>query len=287
MNFDKLRVPEKTTVRLADYPTVAEDSKLDKNSAQALLEEGTAKLADLQAKLHAQNTYALLLILQGIDASGKDGTIKHVMSGVNPAGCQVKSFKVPSHEELDHDYLWRYVRALPERGNIGIFNRSYYEEMLVVRVHPELLARQQIPGKKSEKFWERRFQEVNHFEQYLENNGIEVLKFFLHISKEEQKKRFLSRLDSPDKNWKFSENDVNERAWWDDYRAAFEDMLSHTSTDAAPWHVIPADQKWFARLAVSQLIVDKLESLKVDYPKLDAEQQKALARAKKMLQDEK
>jgi polyphosphate kinase 2 (PPK2 family) len=159
--------------------------------------------------------------------------------------------------------------------------------MLVVRVHPELLARQQIPGKKSEKFWERRFQEVNHFEQYLENNGIEVLKFFLHISKEEQKKRFLSRLDSPDKNWKFSENDVNERAWWDDYRAAFEDMLSHTSTDAAPWHVIPADQKWFARLAVSQLIVDKLESLKVDYPKLDAEQQKALARAKKMLQDEK
>jgi PPK2 family polyphosphate:nucleotide phosphotransferase len=286
MDFDRFRVSEKTAVRLADYSTEAADTTLTKDGAQQLLREGTAKLADLQAKLHAQNTYALLVILQGIDAAGKDGIIKHVMSGVNPAGCQVKSFKVPSTEELDHDYLWRYVRALPERGNIGIFNRSYYEEVLVVRVHPELLARQQIPGKKREKFWTERFDELNHFEAYLENNGIEVLKFFLHVSKEEQRKRFLARLDSPDKNWKFSENDVRERAWWDDYQAAFEDMLGHTSTAAAPWHVIPADQKWFARLAVSQIILDKLVSLKLDFPKLDEEQKKALARAKKLLQDE-
>ena len=287
MNVDKLRVPEKKTVRLAEWSTVAMDTDLTKDNAQALLQEGTEKLADLQARLHAQNTYGLLVILQGIDASGKDGTIKHVMSGVNPSGCQVKSFKIPSVEELDHDYLWRYGRALPERGNIGIFNRSYYEEVLVVRVHPELLARQQIPGKKREKFWEARYDEINRFEGYLEHNGIEVLKFFLHISKGEQKKRFLSRLTSPDKNWKFSEGDVKERTYWDQYTAAFEDMLSHTSTAAVPWYVIPADQKWYSRLAVSQIIVDKLVSLKLDYPKLDDEAKQALERAKKLLENEK
>ncbi len=286
MDISSLRVRAGAKVRLAEYSTTPPESAVDKSDAKDLLAQGVERLADMQAKLHAQNTYALLIILQGIDASGKDGTIKHVMSGVNPAGCQVKSFKVPSEEELDHDYLWRYVRGLPERGNIGIFNRSHYEEVLVVRVHPELLARQRIPGKQREKFWLDRFEEINHFERYLENNGTEVLKFFLHISKDEQKARFMERLESPDKNWKFSESDVRERAFWDKYTEAFEDMLSHTSTQCAPWYVIPADKKWYSRLAVANIIVEKLDSLNLAFPTLGKKEMEALERAKTLLKDE-
>lgn len=287
MNHEPFLVTEGRKVKLADFPTEPQDPELSKSEGKEQLAAGTAKLAELQAKLHAQNTYALLIVLQGIDAAGKDGTIKHVMAGVNPAGCQVTSFKVPSEEELDHDYMWRYGRGLPARGNIGIFNRSHYEEVLVVRVHPELLVRQRIPGKQREKFWLDRFEEINSFEHYLENNGIEILKFFLHLSKEEQKKRFMDRLDSPDKNWKFSEGDVKERAYWDKYTEAFEDMLTHTSTKAAPWYVVPADKKWFTRLTVSNIIVEKLESLKLEYPLLSGEQLQALRRAKKLLENEK
>jgi PPK2 family polyphosphate:nucleotide phosphotransferase len=286
MNFEKLLVPPGKSIKLKEYPTT-NGSNLTKDSAAAQLESDVKSLADLQTRLAAQNTYALLVILQGIDAAGKDGTIKHVMSGLNPAGCQVKSFKVPSEEELDHDYLWRYAKALPERGNIGIFNRSYYEEVLVVRVHPELLQRQRIPGKKSDKFWASRYEEINEFERYLARNGIEVLKFFLHLSKEEQKRRFLDRLDSPEKHWKFSAADVKERSFWDDYARAFEDMLSHTSTEVAPWHVIPADQKWFARLAVANFVVGKLDTLKLKFPTLDAAGKQALADARKSLEAEK
>jgi len=286
MNFDKLLAPPGKSIKLKDYPT-ANGTDLTKAEAAEKLESDVKSLADLQTRLAAQNTYALLVILQGIDAAGKDGTIKHVMSGLNPAGCQVTSFKVPSEEELDHDYLWRYAKAIPPRGNIGIFNRSYYEEVLVVRVHPALLERQHIPGKKSDKFWASRYEEINEFEQYLVRNGIEVMKFFLHLSKEEQKKRFLDRLDSPEKHWKFSAADVKERAYWDDYAQAFEDMLSHTSTEVAPWHVIPADQKWFARLAVANFIVRKLESLKLKFPTLDAAGKQALAESRKSLEAEK
>ncbi len=287
MNHKQFLVTEGQEVKLAEFSTEPPDPELSKSEGKEQLAASVATLADLQAKLHAQNTYALLIVLQGIDAAGKDGTIKHVMSGVNPAGCQVTSFKVPSEEELDHDYLWRYGRGLPSRGNIGIFNRSHYEEVLVVRVHLELLVRQRIPGKQREKFWLDRFEEINGFEHYLENNGIEILKFFLHLSKEEQKERFMDRLDSPDKNWKFSEGDVKERAYWGKYTEAFEDMLTHTSTKAAPWYVVPADKKWFARLTVSNIIVEKLESLKLEYPTLSGEQLQALQRAKKLLENEK
>ncbi len=287
MNHQQFRVPEGKKIRLADYSTGPPGSEISKDEGRNRLAAGVARLAELQDKLHAQNTYALLIVLQGIDASGKDGTIKHVMSGVNPSGCQVTSFKVPSEEELDHDYLWRYGRGLPARGNIGIFNRSHYEEVLVVRVHPELLHRQRIPGKRRKEFWFDRFEEINAFERYLVHNGVEVLKFFLHLSKDEQKRRFLDRLDSPDKNWKFSEGDVKERAYWDKYAEAFEDMLVHTSTKAAPWYVVPADKKWYARLTVASVIVEKLESLGLAYPTLTAEDMQALDRARKLLENEK
>lgn len=291
---ESIRVPAGKKVRLKDYETDVSRTKLVKelgrDAVKELAAEGLAKnlteLAQAQELLYADNRYAVLMVLQAMDAAGKDGTIKHVMSGLNPAGCQVKSFKVPSEEELDHDYLWRYAKAIPERGNIGIFNRSYYEEVLVVRVHPELLQRQRIPGKKSDKFWASRYEEINEFERYLVRNGIEVMKFFLHLSKEEQKRRFLDRLDSPEKHWKFSASDVKERAYWDDYARAFEDMLSHTSTEVAPWHVIPADQKWFARLAVANFIVRKLDSLKLKFPTLDAAGKQALAEARMSLEAE-
>lgn len=288
MNFKRFRVPPDTAVKLKDYPTDETEPFADKSEAQEKLATDVAKLADLQSKLYAQNTYALLIVLQGIDAAGKDSTIKHVMSGVNPAGCQVTSFKVPSAEELDHDYLWRYAKALPRRGDIGIFNRSYYEEVLVVRVHPELLGRQHIQSsKKQGKLWPTRFEQINHFEHYLEDNDYEIVKFFLHLSKAEQNKRFLSRLDSPDKNWKFSESDVKERAFWDDYQIAYEDMLSHTSSTYAPWYVIPADRKWFTRCAVADIVVSKLESMHLAYPTLDSSQRESLERARKLLENEK
>lgn len=288
MNWKRFRVPPGQKVKLRDYPTNATEPFKDKSQAREKLAADVAKLSDLQSRLYAQNVYALLIVLQGIDAAGKDGTIKHVMSGVNPAGCQVTSFKVPSEEELDHDYLWRYVKALPRRGDIGIFNRSHYEEVLVVRVHPELLVREHIhASKKGGGLWAKRYREINDFEHYLDENNIEVLKFFLHLSKDEQKKRFMERLDSPAKNWKFSESDVREREYWDAYQQAFEEMLSNTSTQAAPWYVVPADRKWFTRVVISDVIVSKLESLKLTYPQLNDDQRAALVRARKILENEK
>lgn len=275
-----------TNVNLQDF-NPGFTGNFDKDEAKALLRQGVQDLARYQDVLYAQNTYALLLIFQAMDAAGKDSTIKHVMSGINPQGCQVFSFKQPSSEELDHDYLWRSFKALPERGNIGIFNRSYYEEVLVVRVHPELLAQQQIPKRvKSDRIWQQRFEDINNFEKYLTNNGIVVMKFFLNVSKEEQKKRFLKRINRPDKNWKFSLADVRERAYWDDYRAAYEDVFTYTSTDWAPWHVIPADHKWFTRLVVANLISHKLQSLNLAYPELEENHLERLREAKVMLESE-
>jgi PPK2 family polyphosphate:nucleotide phosphotransferase len=222
-----------------------------------------------------------------MDAAGKDSTIKHVMSGVNPQGCQVFSFKQPSAEELDHDYLWRSMKALPERGRVGIFNRSYYEETLVVRVHPELLKKQQLPQiPEDNRIWQQRFEEINNFEKYLVNNGIIILKFFLNVSKSEQKKRFLARIETPEKNWKFSASDVVERAFWDDYMQAYEDVFNHTSTESAPWYIIPADRKWFTRLVVADIICSKLKELNLKYPTVTEEHQQQLLKAKQLLENE-
>lgn len=286
--YRKMTVDPGSKISLEDDfdPRYKPDS-LNKDEAQTLLEDRNRELAELQAMLYAQNTYALLIIFQALDAAGKDGTIKHVMSGVNPQGCQVYSFKAPSSEELDHDYLWRAFKALPERGRIGIFNRSYYEEVLVVRVHPEILAGQQLPPEAKRDAWKRRFEEINNFEKYLVANGVMVLKFFLNVSKEEQKKRFLERIDEPDKNWKFSVTDVKERGYWDAYMKAYEDAFNHTSTDWAPWHVIPADRKWFTWLAVSELILRKLKELDLEYPSATEDHRRELLRAKEMLDDEK
>jgi PPK2 family polyphosphate:nucleotide phosphotransferase len=260
---------------------------LSRQDAQEQLETGIQRLSRQQDKLYAQNTYALLINLQALDAAGKDSTIKHVMSGVNPQGVRVKSFKVPSVEELDHDYLWRNFLELPNRGNIGIFNRSYYEEVLVVRVHPEFLDRQQLPPQlKGPDIWKRRFEEINNFEKYLTDNGIVVLKFFLNISKEEQKKRFLDRIEEPDKNWKFSATDILERRHWDAYMDAYEEMFNHTSTPWAPWYIIPADHKWFTRLAVVSVINATLDGLGLAYPEIGPEEKAALLKAKEEMEQE-
>jgi len=259
----------------------------DKAPALEHVAANVARLSDLQEKLYAQDTYAVLVIFQAMDAAGKDGAIRHVMSGVNPQGCHVTNFKAPSVEELDHDYLWRGAKALPARGMIGIFNRSYYEEVLVVRVHPEFLAKQRLPaGVADGDIWEHRFQEINHFEQYLVRNGIAVLKFFLNVSKKEQKKRFLARIEEPEKNWKFSVADYQERAFWDDYQDAFEQMLNHTSTEVAPWFVIPADHKWFARLAVSEAICTTLEGLDLKFPEVSPRRRKELQEIRQALENE-
>lgn len=259
-----------------------------KKSAEKDLAGGVEELAQMQDMLYAYDKYSVLLIFQAMDAAGKDGTIKHVMSGVNPQGCQVTSFKVPSAEELDHDYLWRCVKQLPERGRIGIFNRSYYEEVLVTKVHPEFLQYQRLPKlaakpEKDEKFWKQRYEDINNFEQYLTNNGTVILKFFLHVSPEEQKNRLLERIEDPSKNWKFSIKDVYERDRWADYMKAYEETIQHTSTKNAPWYVIPADKKWFMRAAVCDIIVDKMKSLKLNYPKITAEQKADLVKAKELL----
>ncbi len=259
----------------------------EKADARKKLKAGIEELANYQDILYAQNTYALLIIFQAMDAAGKDSTIKHVMSGINPQGCQVFSFKAPSHEELDHDYLWRAMKSLPERGRIGIFNRSYYEELLVVRVHPELLQKQQLPYiPHGNKIWQQRFEEVNNFEKYLVDNGIIVLKFFLNVSKEEQKNRFLNRIESPEKHWKFSASDVQERRFWDDYMIAYEKVFNHTSTEYAPWYIIPADRKWFTRLVVSDIICSKLRELDLHYPHLTPETKQQLLAAKEILLNE-
>ena len=255
-----------------------------KKQAQELLERGIVDLAVMQEKLYAQDRWGVLLIFQAMDAAGKDGTIKHVMSGINPQGCQVFSFKAPSPEDLDHDFLWRTTKCLPERGRIGIFNRSYYEEALVVRVHPELLARQRLPGRLvDDDIWERRFQDIAAFERYLARNGYLILKFFLHVSKDEQKQRFLDRIERPEKNWKFSVADAKERQHWDRYMEAYEDMIRHTAAEHAPWFVVPADHKWFTRLAVAAAIHDALGRLDLAFPKVDAAKKRELAAARATL----
>jgi len=273
--------------RLKDFDPAETLGLKSKEHVEKVLEDGIFRLAELQEKLYAQDHWAILLILQAMDAAGKDSTIKHVMSGVNPQGCQVNSFKAPSTEELDHDFLWRTSRVLPERGKIGIFNRSYYEEVLAVRVHPELLARQKIPPQLvSKKIWEKRFEDINAFEHYLSRNGIVVLKFFLNLSRKEQKKRFLERLDDPRKNWKFSVDDVREREHWGEYMRAYEDMIRHTSTKHAPWYVVPADHKWFTRAVVAEATIEAMENLDLSFAKVDAKKRKALKDAQAALENE-
>lgn len=281
-------VPPGQKISLArDYDPGYKADFIKKEDAAEKLREGVELLAKYQDMLYAQNRHALLLVFQAMDAAGKDGTIKHVMSGINPQGCDVYSFKAPSSEELDHDYLWRCGKRLPERGRIGIFNRSYYEETLVVRVHPELLAAQQLPeGLDGKDIWKRRFEEINHFERYLVDNGIVVLKFFLNVSKAEQKKRFLKRIDRPEKNWKFSAADVKERAHWDAYMEAYEDVFNHTSTKWAPWYIIPADRKWFTRLAVAAIIYQTLNDLNLSYPTVSEEHQQELSKVREILESE-
>ena len=256
----------------------------DKSRAKEALAMGVTALAELQDKLYAQDKWAVLLVFQAMDAAGKDGAIKHVMSGVNPQGCQVNSFKSPSAEDLDHDYLWRCMKNLPNRGHIGIFNRSYYEEVLVVRVHPEFLAKEKLPPKLvSKRIWEERFEDIRNFEQYLARNGVVVRKFFLHVSKREQKRRFIERIDDPLKNWKFSSNDANERDYWDDYMKAYGEMIQETATKEAPWYVVPADNKWFTRLVVAGAVIETLDSLDLAYPNVDEGKLKELVAAKKKL----
>ena len=260
----------------------------DKDRARQVLAEGVDLLAQLQDRLYAQDRWAVLLIFQAMDAAGKDGTIKHVMSGVNPQGCQVTSFKQPSTEELDHDWMWRSWKALPERGRIGIFNRSYYEEVLVVRVHESILATQKLPKPALTKgIFRERLRDIAHFEDYLTRNGTTVLKFFLHVSRKEQKKRFIERLDEPDKNWKFAIGDVKERAYWNDYMAAYEDAIRATATRDAPWFVVPADNKWFTRLVVVAAVVEAMEKMKLAYPTVTDAQKADLARARELLLTEK
>jgi PPK2 family polyphosphate:nucleotide phosphotransferase len=256
----------------------------DKARAKEALENGVCALAELQDKLYAQDKWAVLLIFQAMDAAGKDGAIKHVMSGVNPQGCQVHSFKSPSAEELDHDYLWRSMKSLPNRGEIGIFNRSYYEETLVVRVHPEFLAGQKIPPSLvTKRIWDERFQDICSFERYLSRNGIVVVKFFLNVSKGEQKRRFLDRADLPEKNWKFSSADMKERGFWDEYQKAYEDMIRNTATKESPWYVVPADNKWFTRVVVAAAVIHTLAELNLAYPHVDKAKLKEIAEAKKAL----
>lgn len=255
----------------------------DKPEAKKALAYGVEMLAELQDKLYAHDRWAVLLIFQAMDAAGKDGAIKHVLSGVNPQGCEVTSFKAPSGEELDHDYLWRCAKRIPERGRIGVFNRSYYEETLVVRVHPEYLEAQKLPPNPTDDFWQQRFQDISNFERYLTNNGVVILKFFLHVSKEEQKERFLARIDEPAKNWKFSMKDVKEREHWDEYMHAYEETVRHTATEYAPWYVVPADKKWFTRVVVASAIVQRLSALDLSYPQLSKDELKNLKAAKQAL----
>jgi PPK2 family polyphosphate:nucleotide phosphotransferase len=281
---DQLVVPPGRKVRLKRHDPAWTGSFKDESQAKVLLGRSTQQLARQQDILYADDTRAVLLVFQAMDAAGKDGTIRHVMSGVNPQGCQVFSFKAPSAEERDHTYLWRSMKAVPERGRIGIHNRSHYEEVLILRVHKELLDARQLPDPlKSKGIWKRRFREINDFERHLSDNGTLILKFFLHVSKEEQRRRFLTRIDEEDKNWKFSVGDVQERARWDDYMDAYEDMLSHTSTASAPWFIVPADHKWFTRLAVSSIIAESLKGLGLRYPEVTAEKKAELQEVRRLL----
>jgi PPK2 family polyphosphate:nucleotide phosphotransferase len=286
-SFSKpFRVTDGKKFRLKDHdPAETLDfTGKDKPRAKEALAAGVQALSELQDKLYAQDQWAVLLIFQAMDAAGKDGVIKHVMSGVNPQGCEVHSFKAPTSEELDHDYLWRCSKRVPERGRIGIFNRSYYEEVLIVRVHPQILKKQKVPRELlTKRVWDERHEDIKSFERYLGRNGVLVRKFFLNVSKEEQKKRFLERIDNPEKNWKFSTTDSHERKFWNDYQRAYEDMIRATATEEAPWYVVPADHKWFSRLVVAAAVIDALASLDLAYPKVDAAQLKELAAAKQEL----
>ncbi len=287
MSLDALSVEPGTKVSLKDYDTGFTGKFKGKEDAAGKLAKDLLKLEELQGILYAQNQYAVLLVIQALDAAGKDSLIKHVMSGVNPQGVSVVSFKAPSTSELDHDFLWRHAVALPQRGMIGIFNRSYYEEVLVVRVHPEYLQNERLPKKLlGDDLWKHRYEDINCFERYLTRNGVEVIKVFLHVSREEQKDRFLDRIDQPEKNWKFSPDDLKERARWDDYAKAYEEMLSHTSTAWAPWYVIPADHKWYTRAAVSEILIDRLNRLALDYPAITAVHRKELEQAREDLEHE-
>jgi PPK2 family polyphosphate:nucleotide phosphotransferase len=286
MNQNHFLVKPGTKIKLKDFDPSYTGKFNSREGAAAKLERDVARLRKYQDTLYAQNTYALLIIFQAMDAAGKDSAIKHVMSGVNPQGTQVVSFKAPSAGELDHDYLWRCSNALPERGRIGIFNRSYYEEVLVVRVHPEILDAEQLPQECVKSIWKMRFEQINNFERYLVQNGIHVLKFYLNVSKEEQKRRFLARIETPEKNWKFSLADVKERGHWDDYMMAYEDAFRSTSTKWAPWYVIPADNKWFTHVAVADLITAKLRSLKLAYPTVSKQHLRELSLARTALENE-
>jgi PPK2 family polyphosphate:nucleotide phosphotransferase len=283
----EFRVREGETVHLRDRPTRVKPFYRSMKDYGKILEDHRDRMTKLQNLLYASNEHALLLIFQAMDAAGKDGAIKHVMSGVNPQGCQVYSFKHPSTEELEHDFLWRTTRCLPERGRIGIFNRSYYEEVLIVRVHPEILRSQNLPDgeAKSAKIWRHRFRSILDLERHLHSNGTRVVKFFLHLSKEEQRRRFLARIDDPDKNWKFSRNDIAERGRWEDYRVAYEECLSCTSTKIAPWYAVPADDKANAHLIISQVIVDTLKKMRLAYPRMDKAQRRELLLVGKLLRE--
>jgi PPK2 family polyphosphate:nucleotide phosphotransferase len=278
------RVESGKKFRLKDFDPADTGGVPSPKVGEELLQKGIAAMTDLQDKLYAQDRWGVLLIFQAMDAAGKDGTIKHVMSGLNPQGCQVYSFKTPSSEELDHDYLWRTMQRVPQRGRIGIFNRSYYEEVLVVRVHPELLQNEKMPtALVTKNMWKERFQDINGYERYLTRNGIVIRKFFLNISRKEQKRRFLARLDEPEKNWKFSDSDVREREFWNDYMDAYQDMIANTATEHAPWYVVPADNKWYTRVIVSAAIVDTLQKLDLVYPKVSPEKQKLLQGSRRFL----
>ena len=282
---ERYRIASGKKFRLSDFdPGDRGGLSLEGKEAKDALQEGVRQLAELQSRLYACDRWGVLVILQAMDAAGKDSTIKHVMSGVNPQGVQVQSFKVPSPEELDHDFLWRASRSLPERGRIGIFNRSYYEEVLVVSVHPAILRGQRIPHELlTDGIWRQRYEDINAFERYLSNNGYRILKFFLNVSKKEQKRRFLERLDMPEKNWKFSIDDVRERAFWKDYMKAYEEAIAATSTPWAPWYVVPADHKWFTRLVVAAAIAGEMQKLDLRYPKLDKAKRAELAAARRAL----
>ncbi|MGR8935789.1 MAG: polyphosphate kinase 2 family protein [Gammaproteobacteria bacterium] len=293
--IELFKVKPDKKIHLKDYATgwaqteelKALGKKMVKERANEILQKSIEELEECQELLYADDRFSLLIVLQAMDAAGKDGTIKHVMSGVNPQGCQVFSFKKPSVEELDHNFLWRYMKSLPERGRIGIFNRSYYEDVLVVKVHEELLEQQKLPdGKRGKAFWEARYEDINAFEQHLVRNGTVVLKFFLHVSKKEQKKRFLDRLERPEKNWKFSLADLNERGYWDDYVDAYEKAISATSTRWAPWHIVPADDKWATRAIVADIVTTALRDLDLKFPEMSEEQHKLLQDARQSLAEE-
>lgn len=284
---DDFRVSHGKSFRLKDFDPADTRGLHLKEQADELLQQSVLRMQEMQDRLYAQDQWSLLLIFQAMDAAGKDGVIKHVMSGVNPQGCQVSSFKQPTQAEIDHDFLWRTTLRLPARGDIGVFNRSYYEEVLVVRVHPEFLVKQRLPEKlNGKKIWKERFEDIRNFEQHLARNGTVIRKFFLNVSQEEQRRRFLARLGDPDKNWKFSEADVHERKYWDNYMNAYEDMIRHTASPDAPWYVVPADHKWFMHIMVSAVMIATLESLDLAYPRVDKTRLQELQRTRKSLEGE-